>query len=250
MATDIRDFVHLHTHSHYSLLQAVPNIPDLVASAAADGQKSLALTDAGSMYGAVEFYQEARKNNIKPIIGVDFYVAPRSRTNRELDDDKRFYRLVLLAKNTNGYKDLMRLTSEGFLTGFHEHPRIDHELIAKYSKDLIAILPAKTGEVAWHLQHSGPDKAKESLHFYQSVFPADDLYQEITIHPEINGHNELQRSVYTFAKDNNLSLVAANDVYYLKPEDREVRRVAETIGQGYYQLEAAEENYSFLNFFF
>jgi DNA polymerase-3 subunit alpha len=245
MAIQQRDFVHLHTHSHYSLLQAVPNIPDLVAAAKSDGQRSLALTDAGSMYGAVEFYQEAKKNNIKPIIGVDFYVATGSRQDSDTEEDKRFYRLVLLAKNTEGYKDLMRLTSQGFLSGFYQHPRIDHDLISKHSKHLITILPAKTSEVAWHIDRGNTSKARQVLDFYREVF-GDSVYHEITLHPEINGHDQLQRKVYSFAKEHNLELVAANDVYYLKPEDREVRRIAETIARGYYQLEAASEDYSFL----
>ncbi len=239
------EFVHLHTHSHYSLLQAVPQIPDLVKAAKADKQTALALTDAGSMYGAVEFYQQAKKNDIKPIIGVDFYVSPRKRTDQELDEDKRFYRIILLAKNTQGYKDLMLMSSQGFLTGFYEHPRIDRELISRYCKNLIAIFPARSGEIAWQLEHGTPDRAKTALTFYQNLFDSESLYQEITLHPEINGHDELQRKIYSFATENNLELVAANDVYYIKPEDREVRRITATVAKGYHQLEAADEDYSF-----
>ena len=240
-------FVHLHTHSHYSLLQAVPQIPDLIKTAKDYGQSSLALTDAGSMYGTVEFYSEAKKHDIKPIIGVDFYVAPRSRNNRELDDDKRFYRLVLLAKTTEGYKNLMRLTSQGFLSGFYEHPRIDRELLEQYSDDLIAIFPAKTSEVAWHIERGNPDTANKVIKDYKQIFGSNNVYHEVTLHPEISGHDELQRKIYAVAKSNDLELVAANDIYYLKPEDREVRRVAMTVAHGYYQLESSEENYSFLS---
>lgn len=240
-------FVHLHTHSHYSLLQAVPQIPDLIRTAKNYNQPALALTDAGSMYGAIEFYSQAKKNDIKPIIGVDFYVAPGHRTDHALAEDKRYYRLILLAKNNNGYKNLMKLTSQGFLTGFYEHPRIDRDLIEQNHDDLIAIFPAKSGEPAWYVERGNPQKANETIDYYRNLFGPNDIYQEITLHPEISGHDDLQRKIYAECHENNLPLVATNDIYYLKPEDREVRRVAMTVAHGYYQLESSTENYSFLS---
>src|SRR3989344_4108992 len=109
------DFVHLHTHSHYSLLEAIPKIPELVAAAAEDGQEALALTDNGNLYGAIEFYKECREKGIKPIIGVDFHVAPRSRTQKEHRVDDQTSRLVLLAKNEGGYRNLIELVSKAHL---------------------------------------------------------------------------------------------------------------------------------------
>lgn len=244
------DFVHLHTHSHYSLLQATPKIKELVTAAKEDGQKALALTDSGSMYGAVEFYQKALEAEIKPIIGCDYYVATRSRNDREIDEDKRFYRLILLAQNNEGYRNLMRLSSQGFLSGFYDHPRIDRELIQKYSSGLIAIFPAESGELAQHTRSGSREKIKNTVDFYKSTFQSPDniprLYQEITLHPEINGHDDLQRQLYVVCNEYKIPLVAANDIYYLKPKDREVRQVARTIADGHYEPVASNEDFSFL----
>src|SRR4029077_623055 len=126
-------FVHLHTHSHYSLLEALPKIPDLVAAAKADGQTALALTDNGNLYGAIEFYKECKEQGIKPIIGVDFFVAPRTRHDKEHRVDDRHSRLVLLAQNLEGYHNLLLLVSKSYLEGFYYRPRIDRELIEHYS---------------------------------------------------------------------------------------------------------------------
>src|SRR5271167_4673916 len=114
-----RQFVHLHVHSHYSLLEALPQIPDLVAMAKADGQTALALTDNGNLYGAIEFYKECKEQGIKPIIGVDFYVAPRTRRDKEHRVDDRHSRLVLLARDMVGYKNLLQLVSKSYLEGFY-----------------------------------------------------------------------------------------------------------------------------------
>src|SRR5580698_3786287 len=121
----VHSFVHLHTHSHYSLLEALPNIHDLVERAKKDGQTSLALTDNGNMYGAIEFYKECKENGLKPIIGVDCFVAPRTRHDKEHRVDDAMGRLVLLAKNEAGYKNLLKLVSVSYLEGFYYRPRID-----------------------------------------------------------------------------------------------------------------------------
>ncbi|MBI2065629.1 MAG: DNA polymerase III subunit alpha [Candidatus Zambryskibacteria bacterium] len=132
-------FVHLHTHSHYSLLEALPKIPDLVKKASLSNMDSLALTDSGNLYGAIEFYKECKKNNIKPIIGVDFYVALRTRHDKEARVDNERSRLVLLAENDTGYKNLLKLVTASYLEGFYYKPRIDRELLEKYNDGLIAI---------------------------------------------------------------------------------------------------------------
>ena len=142
------DFVHLHTHSHFSLLEAIPKIPELVAAAAKDGQRALALTDNGNLYGAIEFYKECKENSVKPILGVDFHVAPRSRAQKEHRVDDQTSRLVLLAKNEAGYKNLIQLVSKAHLEGFYYRPRIDRELIEQFREGLIAILPSYGGEHA------------------------------------------------------------------------------------------------------
>ncbi|MBU4057810.1 PHP domain-containing protein, partial [Patescibacteria group bacterium] len=136
------EFIHLHTHSHFSLLNALPKIPELVLAAKKNKMPALALTDNGNLYGAISFYKECKKENIKPIIGVDFYIAFRTRHDKQSGIDNKRYRLVLLAKNEIGYKNLIKLVSESNLDGFYYRPRIDKELMKKYSKGLVAILPS------------------------------------------------------------------------------------------------------------
>lgn len=213
-----RDFVHLHTHSHYSLLEALPQVDALVAAAVADGQKALALTDNGNMYGAIDFYKECTKAGIKPIIGVDFFLAPRTRHDKEHRIDDALGRLVLLARNEAGYKNLIKLVSRSYTEGFFTRPRIDKELIEAYSDGLIAILPSHGGEVAYSLRHGQAERASQSLAWYKKVYGAD-CYLEITHHPEIEHHEKQMAAIAQLGKSQGVPLVAAHDVYYLNRED-------------------------------
>jgi DNA polymerase-3 subunit alpha len=163
-------FTHLHTHSHYSLLTALPKIDDLVAEAKKCGMTSLALTDNGNLYAAIEFYKACQKKEIKPIIGVDFYVAARTRKDMQAGIDNRRTRLVLLAINDVGYRNLVRLVTDSNLEGFYYKPRIDKELLEKYNEGLIAISPSFSGEIAQSLKSRNQDKAKEVAEFYKNVF--------------------------------------------------------------------------------
>lgn len=212
------DFVHLHTHSHYSLLEALPQIPDLVAAAVKDGQKALALTDNGNLYGAIEFYKECREHGLKPIIGVDFFVAPRTRHDKEHRVDDQLGRLVLLAKNRTGYHNLLKMVSASYLEGFYDRPRIDRELMEQYAEGLIAILPSHGSEPAHSLRHAQKDKASQSLEWYRKVY-GEDCYVEITRHPEIEGHEKRMQELIALAREHRVPLVAAHDVYYLERED-------------------------------
>ncbi|MDO8569231.1 MAG: DNA polymerase III subunit alpha [bacterium] len=205
-------FVHLHTHSHYSLLEALPKIPDLVKKARLSGMNSLALTDSGNLYGAIEFYKECREQKIKPIIGVDFYVALRTRNDKEARIDNEQSRLVLLAENSLGYRNLLKLVTDSYLEGFYYKPRIDKELIEKYRDGLIVILPASTST-----------NVEEMAKYYKTIFGPDKFFLEITHHPEIRGHEEKMRERVALARRENISLVAAHDVYYLEPEDKKAR---------------------------
>ncbi|HEY4500304.1 MAG TPA: PHP domain-containing protein, partial [Candidatus Paceibacterota bacterium] len=166
-------FIHLHTHSHYSLLAALPKIPDLIEATKADGAKSLALTDNGNLYGAIEFYKDCKKAGIKPIIGVDFYVAARARQDKQSGIDSRRTRLILLAKNLTGYKNLIQLVTKSFLEGFYYKPRIDRELIEKYHHGLIAISSAFTGDLTLALQGNDIAKACEIANWYKTIFGSD-----------------------------------------------------------------------------
>src|SRR3989338_5033649 len=141
-------FVHLHTHSHYSFLQALPKIEDLVDKAKKEGMDALALTDAGNMHGAIEFYKAATKAGIKPILGVDAYLAPRSHHDRDPNIDSKRSRIVLLAENNKGYKNLLTLVTKSWTEGFFERPRTDKELLREHSKGIIALIPSFAGDVA------------------------------------------------------------------------------------------------------
>ncbi|HEY4512418.1 MAG TPA: PHP domain-containing protein, partial [Candidatus Paceibacterota bacterium] len=199
-------FVHLHTHSHYSLLQALPKVPELVAKAKADGAEALALTDAGNMYGTIEFYKECRAQKIKPIIGVDFYVAARTRKDREPRIDNRRTRLVLLAKNIDGYKNLLKLVTYSHLEGFYYRPRIDKELIEKYHEGLVAISPSFSGEIAQAIRNGNEELAKEWTKFYKNIF-GEDFYLEITAHPEMENHGALMERLAGFARTEKAEIV-------------------------------------------
>ncbi len=212
------DFVHLHTHSHYSLLEAIPKIPELVAAAKEDGQEALALTDNGNMYGSIEFYTECKKAGIKPIIGVDFHVAPRSRTQKEYRVDDQLSRLVLLAKNDTGYRNLIELVSFAHLEGYFGRPRIDRELIEKYRDGLIAILPSYGGEHAHAIRHGSAARAEEIMWWYKQLF-GDDCFAEITHHPELPEHDAQMKDIVARARSVGIPLAATHDIYYLTEDD-------------------------------
>ncbi|MDZ4284362.1 MAG: DNA polymerase III subunit alpha, partial [Patescibacteria group bacterium] len=244
-------FVHLHTHSHYSLLNALPTIRELVEAAKADGMEALALTDNGNLYGAVEFYQTCKKEGVKPIIGIDAYLAPRTRHDRDASIDTPRARIVLLAKNTDGYKNLIKLVTESYVNGFYYRPRLDHELIEQYKNGLVCIIPSFAGETSHALQAGDTEKAHALIAWYKAQF-GDDCYLEITHHPEIPGHRQLQDQIKTLAKHTQTPLVAAHDVYYLKPEDRLAREtmvkiqtggIVETTGG----FDEHEEDFSFIS---
>ena len=223
-----RDFVHLHTHSHYSLLEAIPKIPELVAAAKADGQTALALTDNGNLYGAIDFYKECKDAGIKPIIGVDFFVAQRTRHDKEHRIDDHTSRLVLLAKNEIGYRNLLLLVSKSHLEGFYVRPRIDRELMETHREGLIAILPSFAGEHIPPLRDDVTERAKETVDSYHRIY-ADDLYLEITRHPEIDGHEKCMRALVALSKKANIPLVAAHDTYYLERDDALARELVDKI---------------------
>lgn len=233
-------FVHLHTHSHYSLLEALPKIPDLVKKAKKDNMSALALTDSGNLYGAIEFYKECKDNDIKPIIGVDFHVALRTRHDKEARIDNSRSRLILLAQNEKGYKNLLGLVTASFLEGFYYKPRIDQELIEKHHEGLICILPSfYRGEI------------NEAVEKYKAIF-GDRFFLEVTHHPEIAGHEDKMRALVEYARKSNTPLVGAHDVYYLEPEDKPARETLLSI-QSHLAKDSAggfnsdEEDFSFIS---
>lgn len=225
------EFIHLHVHSHYSLLNAIPTPKELVRAAKEDGQDALAITDAGALYGAIDFYKACTKEGIKPIIGLDAFLAPRTRHDKETNIDKPRSRVVLLAKTFRGYQNLIKLVTQANLEGFYYKPRVDDELLTKFKEDLICIIPSFAGEVAQALKDSNPEKAAERLDWYKNTFGVD-CYLEISHHPEIFDHETNQKRIKDLAKKYSVALVAAHDVYYLKPEDRVARETMIKIQNG------------------
>ena len=223
-------FIHLHTHSHYSFLQALPKVPELVKKAKAAGMDAIGLTDAGNLHGAIEFYKVCEKQGVKPVFGVDMYVAPGSRLSREHGEKRS--RLVLLAKDNEGYANLMKLVTRSFLEGFNERPRVDKEILKEHAAGLIALIPSFAGDVALAFKAGDPKGAAAALAEYQSIFGGDNVYLEITHHPQVDGHEKRMQEIKRLAKDAGVPLVAQHDVYYLSPDDREATEVMRRIGQG------------------
>ncbi len=240
-------FAHLHTHSHYSLLQALPKIPDLVKKAKDFGMEALALTDAGNMYGVIEFFKECKAQGIKPIIGVDFYVATRTRFDKEPRIDNRRTRLILIAKDLAGYKNLLELVTLSHIEGFYYKPRIDKELITKYHDGLIAISPAFNGEIAQSLRNLNNELASDWATFYTSLF-GDDFYIETTEHPEIEEQEEVAERLRSFARSHKIPLVAAHDVYYLDKQDKKARATLMAVQKSFGEKlpEDEEGDFSFI----
>jgi DNA polymerase III subunit alpha len=245
------DFVHLHTHSHYSLLNALPKIEDLIEKAVKEGMKTLALTDNGNLYGAIEFYKACKEAKIKPIIGVDFYVALRSRFNKDSGVDNRRYRLVLLAKNEVGYKNLIKLVTDSNLEGFYYKPRIDRELMEKYKEGLVAINPSFSGEVTFHIKTHDFERAEKIIEEHKAIY-GDDYYLEISHHPEIPGHQEIQKEIIKIGEKTKTPLVACNEIFYMEEEDKAARNTLISIQNNSdfgdnSRLTDTNENFSFIN---
>jgi DNA polymerase-3 subunit alpha len=224
------EFVHLHVHSMYSLLNAVPTPKELVKAAKEDGQHAMAITDAGALYGAIDFYSQCHKAGISPIIGVDAFIAPRTRHDKEMMDRPRA-RVVLLAKNMTGYKNLIKLVTVSNTEGFYYRPRLDQELLKDHSEGLICIVPSFAGEATLHLKNNDLEKAAASLAWYKEVY-GENLYYEITHHPEILDHPELQEKIKTLAKEGGVPLVAAQDIYYMQKDDAVIRALMMKIQSG------------------
>ena len=211
------DFVHLHIHSEFSLLDGANRIKDLPVRAKELGMKAMAITDHGVMYGAIDFYKACKKEGIKPIIGCEVYVAPRTRFDKEPNIDNHYYHLILLAKNNQGYKNLSKLVSLGFVEGYYYKPRIDLEILEKYSEGLICLSACLAGAVNQALINGQEEKAEEVALWHKKVF-GEDYYIEI----QNNGIPEqvlANQKLVKLARKLDIPLVATNDAHYLKKED-------------------------------
>ena len=211
------DFVHLHVHSEYSLLDGMSRIKDLPVRAKELGMKAIALTDHGVMYGAVDFYKECKKNDIKPIIGCEVYVAPHSRFDKEAGRDNGYNHLILLAKNKTGYQNLSKLVSLSFVEGFYYKPRIDLEILEKYSEGLICLSACLAGSLSQAIIQGNMEKAEEIALWHKRVFK-DDYYIEIQ-HNGLRQQIMINQKLIQLARKLDIPLVATNDAHYLKKED-------------------------------
>ena len=239
-------FIHLHTHSHYSFLQALPKIEELVEKAEKEGMDALALTDAGNMHGAIEFYKAAIKAGIKPILGVDAYLAPRSRFERDRSSDAKRSRIVLLAENNEGYENLLALVTASWTEGFFERPRMDKELLRTHARGVIALLPSFSGDVSQLLRAGDPQGAAAALAEFKDIFGAENVFLEITHHPRVQGHEALMHKINALAHASATPIAAQHDVYYLEPDDREATEILRRIAHGE-RGRNEDEDFSFIS---
>ncbi|MCD6194711.1 DNA polymerase III subunit alpha [bacterium] len=240
------EFVHLHVHSHYSILDGLGKIDSLVEKAKKLKQKAVALTDHGVMYGAVEFFLKAKEAGIKPIIGSEVYLAPKSMEDKSREDTNP-YHLVLLAKNEEGYKNLMHLLTLAHLKGYYYKPRIDKKTLKKYAKGLIALSACLQGEIPRLILSGAQDKLKKSLDFYQEVF-GKDFYLEIQHHPNIEEQAKVNQEIVKIAKKLGIKVVATQDAHYLDIEDKEAHEALLCIQTGRFlsdkdRMSMAEDNF-------
>jgi len=214
----MNEFIHLHTHSDYSLLDGACSISQLVTQAYKFNMPALALTDHGNLFGAIEFYQKAKKRGIKPIIGCEVYIAPQSRfKKRKEKGEGTSFHLILLAKNKEGYQNLIELVSAGFLEGFYYHPRIDKEILSQKKEGLIALSGCLKGEIPSLIKVRKLEEAKKVASFYQNLFK-DDFYLELQ-NEGLDEQKEINEALIKLSQNLSLPLVATNDVHYLYEED-------------------------------
>lgn len=224
-------FVHLHNHSEYSLLDGACRVKGLVGRAAELGMPAVAITDHGVLYGVIDFYREAKKQGIKPIIGCEVYVAPRSRLDKEARIDDKQFHLTLLCKNETGYKNLVKLVSRAFIEGFYYKPRIDYELLENHHEGLIALSGCVAGEIPQLIINGQLEAARERALSYQKIFGAGNFYLEIQDHG-MEAEKIVCQELYAISQATGIPLVATNDLHYLRREDAAIHDVLLCIQTG------------------
>jgi len=225
-------FTHLHVHTHYSLLDGLPKIDELLNYVKESGMDSVAITDHGVLYGAVEFFKKAKAKGIKPIIGCEVYVAFESMAQMRPNVDGIRYHLVLLAKNEQGYQNLVKLITKAHLEGFYYRPRIDEELLAKHSEGLIGLSACIQGKIPRLIIANEIKKAEELALKYQEIFGKGNFYLELQRHAHIPEQEKVNQALIAIAKKTGIPLVATNDSHYLKPEDAEAQDILMLINTG------------------
>ena len=233
------DFVHLHTHTYHSLLDGLTKIDDLVDNVKASGMEAVAITDHGTMSGAIEFFKEATSKGIKPILGIEAYVAARTRFDRDPSYDKPRYHLVLLAKNQIGWQNLCSLTTKAWVEGQYYKPRIDHDIMAEHSEGIICLSGCAGSEISESIRAGDFEKAKELASWYKSVY-GEDFYLELQDHghPECPNHWEVQKEIndglFRLNEELDIPMVVTCDSHYLTHENQDAHEILLCVGTGSY----------------
>ncbi|MBR6754525.1 MAG: PHP domain-containing protein, partial [Clostridia bacterium] len=224
-------FVHLHLHTEYSLLDGecrINEIPDAVINA---GQNAVAITDHGVMYGAVDFYKACVAKGVRPIIGCEVYVAPRSMEQKDRLLDSDYSHLVLLAKNATGYKNLMAIVSKAFTVGFYQKPRTDIEMLTKHSEGLVALSGCISGSIPKAILANDLSLARERIIIFDRIFGRNNFYLELQRHG-IDGQEEVNRALIKFSRELDIPLVATNDAHYITREHAQIQKLLSAIATG------------------
>lgn len=217
-------FTHLHVHTEFSLLDGACRIGQLVSRAKELGMQSLAITDHGNMYGAVDFYKACKKEGIKPIIGCEVYVAPRTRFDKEKVLDKEYNHLILLCENETGYKNLIKLVSLSYTEGYYYKPRVDHDILEKYHEGLICLSACLAGEIPQHLLNRDYENAKSTALWYRDVFGRDNYFLEIQNHG-IDEQKIVNEGIKRLSAETGIPMAATNDVHYIEQQDSKIQQV-------------------------
>jgi DNA polymerase-3 subunit alpha len=224
-------FAHLHVHTEYSLLDGFSNIKKLIRRVKELGMGSVAITDHGTMFGVIDFFKTAVDEGVKPIIGVETYVAARGMNDRDSQKDKHSYHLVLLAENMTGYKNLLKIASAAQLEGFYYYPRVDHDFLRAHSEGIIATTSCMSGEVPRTILNKGVEAGQQVLEWYIDTFGAQNFFVELQNHP-IRELPELNRTLIDLGKRYNLKFIATNDSHYIDPEDARLQDIMLAIQTG------------------
>ncbi len=225
-------FTHLHVHSHYSLLDGLTKIDQLVNHVKELGMDSVALTDHGVLYGAVEFFKKAKAKGIKPIIGCEVYVALDEMTNKRAGIDDKRYHLILLAENEEGYKNLVKIVTKSHLEGFYYKPRVDEKLLSEYNSGIIALSACIQGKIPQMILRKKMKGAEETALKYEKIFGKNNFYLELQKHPNIKEQEIVNKGLIEISRKFSIPLVATNDCHYLKTEDNEAQDILMLINTG------------------
>ena len=217
-------FVHLHLHTEYSLLDGACRIDRLASVCKEKNMNAVAITDHGVMYGVIDFYRACKKEGIKPIIGCEVYVAPRSRFDSTFDLDKEYYHLILLCENNEGYQNLIKLVSLGFTEGFYKKPRVDRELLEKYHEGLICLSACLAGEIPRKIVKNDYEDAKKTALYYQNLFGKENFFLELQNHG-IREEVLVAEKLKTLSQEINAPMVVTNDCHYIEKSESKMHEI-------------------------